>query len=1597
MATKLAQMVDGWKRRLLDLTRRNKALNFKPTRVSTVAVLDELPAEIFQQLVIKEGSMKFRPKEEESIADPEAPKPAPSFDDEELDVDEIKGAGVDFVPYESTTAVERHRDEWLQTSSTPLALDKSLRRIDEVARSTIQEQGVNTLYLTLGMLYYKESPDAEEVNKAPLVMVPVALSRKSARSGFVISAGDDEPLANPALIELLRRNYGISLPELPRSDHYPEDYDLQAYLADVAQRIALQKDWSVKNDVFLASFSFQKLVMYKDLETHHDAALGHRLVRQLATRNGSELIGLPETIRSMDLDASFPPENSFQVVDADSSQLRAIAAVAHKHDLVIEGPPGTGKSQTITNLIATSLAAGKSVLFVAEKQAALSVVHRRLVSAGLGEFCLELHSNKASKRAVMDQIGAALDASLQGISYPTSALQRLPQIRTDLTAYAKAVHAAFGALGWSPYRVYGEFARLLTVPRRPYNGAVDAVTPIILDETIRQLDALAGAVKEVGNPKEHPWRDAVKGTYLPTDLEEIGDTVTALERKLGELEKIANEVGTKLGFPRIAKFSEVNYAVETAAVLSRSPGAPTDVLQSSAWNQPPPEALLLVSQGRDLAKLKQHVDELFKSTVLEQEHADDIKFMEEKLGGTFSFLAFFSARYRAIKKRWMDYRQAAYSKTLAEQTTDLKLSDQLRRDRVALDSRAAHARTLFGQLWQGQGSDWAALDSYITWVTEFRQTCLRFHLDTSRIADVAARPTPSTADVTALATLSRESVAQLVDLTALIGWPTGYLADTTFPEILARLNALLAAVGSGPTWAAYEHSRREAAAGLGSDFVAAAQSGELPFGDLARVFQRAFFAKWLAACLRERPILERFRTLSHEERIAEFRNLDETVLRDNRARVVSQLRDTVQHRLKQPDAVAGMPVLRRELARQRGLQPLRLTLREAESAIRAIKPCFMMSPLTVAQFLDGKHPTFDVVIFDEASQLPAEDAMGAIVRGRQLVVVGDPKQLPPTSFFAGTNAPAFAEDGTPLAPDAESILEEFMGAGMPMSRLKWHYRSAHESLINFSNVSFYDGELFTFPSVETTGGANGLKFEYVADGIYEGKGVNPVEAKRVAQAVVEFARLQAERRASGEPTQTLGVGTFSLRQQLTIMDELEVLRRADPSLEPFFDLSGSEPFFVKNLENIQGDERDVIFISVTYAKGADTKLRQNFGPLNGENGWRRLNVLVSRARQCMRVFSSMRGEEINSAATTALGGKLLRDFLIYAERGRLDSSIESLGSRTESPFERDVVTELTLRGLQLVPQVGVAGYRIDLGVTDPAIPGRFICGIECDGAAYHSSETARDRDRLRQQVLEARGWTIHRLWSTSWFLDRAGQIDRLCQLVAVTKERLVGERNADRIARDREAATMVQKLSIASEQARREAEQARRQLLIPYKRMQAEPYVLTPFDPSLDRGDILSVPSSQIMEAIVTVIEVEGPIHTDDLCVRVAQMWRTKAGAKIARRIESMADVAVVSKRVLRNGDFWWRLDSQCRIRSRTETKTPADRIAPQEYEMIIRRVLSDGHGFLREQLVTEIRTVLGYARTGAALEEAIRSAIDGLLQRNVVGEGSTGIKLRIG
>jgi very-short-patch-repair endonuclease len=558
-----------------------------------------------------------------------------------------------------------------------------------------------------------------------------------------------------------------------------------------------------------------------------------------------------------------------------------------------------------------------------------------------------------------------------------------------------------------------------------------------------------------------------------------------------------------------------------------------------------------------------------------------------------------------------------------------------------------------------------------------------------------------------------------------------------------------------------------------------------------------------------------------------------------------------------------------------------------------------------------------------------------------------------------------------------------MGAGVPMSHLRWHYRSAHESLISFSNVAFYDADLFTFPSTETTTSANGLRFELVENGTYEGKGLNSAEAKRVADAVVAFAREQLARRARGQAMESLGVGTFNLRQQLAVQDELELRRRDDPTLEPFFDRSLPEPFFVKNLENIQGDERDAIFLSVTYAKAADGVLRYNFGALNGENGWRRLNVLTTRARRHMRVFSSIRASDINPSAAVSAGPRLLRDFLDYAEHGRLAIPAGQSAGAAESPFEHEVMTALIERGLQIVPQVGVAGYRIDLGVVDPEAPGRFVCGIECDGVAYHSSETARDRDRLRHQVLEARGWTLLRVWSTDWFKDRGGQIDRIVKQVEEARQRARNQVTPPR------AATPV------SDDAAAGPEPAAPAATRDYERPTAAPYEVADGDGRYAERDLLGEPPATLATAVATVVEVESPVHIDDVIARVAGMWDTRAGTRIQARIVEACTLAERQRLVERRGDFVWHPGRPAVARSRAGTRMSAERIAPEEYRAAVMMVLESGHGFMRPALVTEVRSVLGFGRTSAALDEAIGAVIDAMLAEGTLGEGSTGVRLR--
>ncbi len=535
-------------------------------------------------------------------------------------------------------------------------------------------------------------------------------------------------------------------------------------------------------------------------------------------------------------------------------------------------------------------------------------------------------------------------------------------------------------------------------------------------------------------------------------------------------------------------------------------------------------------------------------------------------------------------------------------------------------------------------------------------------------------------------------------------------------------------------------------------------SGELEAGAIVNSFERTFHEKLTQELVSRHAPLRNFSRQQLETARSELQRLDRELLSLNRQSVAA-----IAANRRVPNGVAAgkiadyteLGLIEVEVKKQRRHCKIRELIRRAGRALQALKPCFMMSPLSVAQFLPPGELTFDIVIMDEASQIRPEDALGTIARARQVVVVGDPKQLPPTNFFDHIADDEIPEEEKTIVDDTESILEVSMKALGNARRLKWHYRSDHESLIAFSNDRFYDNDLIVFPSPTRRAGQLGVRFHFIEGGQFVGR-CNPVEAEQVAQAIVAHAKQC--------PGESLGVGTFNLLQRDAIQDRLDYICSRDEQGRMAVErlVKAQDPFFIKNLENVQGDERDVIFISYTYGPDPATgKVMNRFGPISLETGWRRLNVLVTRARRRIDVFSSMRPEQILAGPDRSRGVTSMRDYLTFAQKGLLTDAGRPSGRGPDSPFEIAVGRAVRRLGLDFVPQVGVAGYFIDIGVLRPGSKDEFLLGIECDGATYHSAKSARDRDRLREEVLKKRGWQLHRIWSTDWFMNQQAEEQRL--------------------------------------------------------------------------------------------------------------------------------------------------------------------------------------------------------------------------------------------
>jgi very-short-patch-repair endonuclease len=894
-------------------------------------------------------------------------------------------------------------------------------------------------------------------------------------------------------------------------------------------------------------------------------------------------------------------------------------------------------------------------------------------------------------------------------------------------------------------------------------------------------------------------------------------------------------------------------------------------------------------------------------------------------------------------------------------------------------------KSLFGQIWAGEDSNSINLSAFAEWVVLFRQEILRGALTEDACSVVSQGPTKVDIEsARSLALQERDDlITELTKLAKEVGWDLDKAFASRISPPLAEIECQLRAWREGlhtlQYWSRYVAVRHGCQNAVTSPVVNAVEAGTLTEpADVISCFEGNFADALLRITFNNNPILAQFAGEIHEKTISDFAYVDKELIRLNHLRLQRILIERKPRVYTQASRESEVGILIGQFNRKRNIMPIRKLMTQAGRFVQKIKPCFMMSPLSIAQFLDPTSVSFDVIIFDEASQVKPEDALGALMRGMQLVVMGDTRQLPPTSFFDRVAEDDIDDDekaeGTSVA-DVESILHQCKRR-FPYKMLNRHYRSRHESLITVSNVNFYNNKLQVFPASIDRGPSLGLQFMYLKDTVYDrGKtgAKNGLEAKAVAKAALEHFQKH--------PDKSLGIGTFSLKQMQAIQDQIELLRK-DPIADEYFSANKIEPYFVKNLETIQGDERDVILISVGYGRASDGRLSQNFGPLNSDGGERRLNVLITRARESCVVFANFRASDLKTSGDSPVGIKAFKCFLEYAETGNLPVEHESLRD-SDSPFEDSVYAYLCENGYEVRKQVGCSGFWIDLAVVDPQSQGRYLIGIECDGAMYHSSRVARDRDRLRQQILEGLHWKLHRVWSTDWYRNRNHTQRRLVEAIELAK--INSTTNRAKITKSVKESELKPKYVKSQQYDGRNTHINITEIVKPVLQQASEieiPVYQQCKKINIAEGTPLhEMISRDLARAVEQVVSIESPVHVEDVINRIRTLTGFgRAGNRIRDAILSAISAAISQKIIKRQKNFLWTIpDRPLQLRRRVELPK-INMICDEEILEAIKQVLNLQHATMKQDLILQSARILGIHRTtndiGAHIEKIITRSI---------------------
>jgi len=1600
--------IEQARKNLLDLTMFNRLLNHKPTKRRTLKIVDEIPREIYEILVIKEKAMEFSPKITNNSVNIQQEKPSFEAQKEIQIYSEKDDESILWeLPPPDSELANKYSDRFLQTNLEAESLQKHLFYVFQESNSVLEEQGYTILFLALGILEWTESPNSSESRRAPLILIPTELERLNVRSRFKLKWTGEDIITNISLKEKLKQQF-ISLPDFEMPD---TKEGIVSYFDSVKKSISSMSSWKIYSDIYLDFFSFTKFVMWKDLDLKNwpdDMSLeSFPLIRSIFDPS-YEYESCYNGFSEREIDEKLSSRDVYHIMDADPSQIAVIENIKAGQNLVVEGPPGTGKSQTITNLIAELLIKQKSVLFISQKMAALEVVKSRLDSLGLGDFCLELHSRKTKKKDMLKELERTINITPPNAHVPENDFEHLENLKSELNNYAKALREGVGDSGINVYELYQIKERVY----RHYKN-VNREMPTVLFQSpekvnqnqlslakskIKELEEILPLVRLISS---NAWRGCEPENVLQSDEIIIKGLIDECLESLKILNDSNKSLSEACAINTSLCLNDITKSLEAAMVMADSEPIDRNVLLNSEWNEPSEKASNIIEMIESFHNELENILKKFKTESLDQDISKVLDQFNTESGKFLRFLPF--TKYRSLKREINSfYKEKSTPKNNREIISDLQSLVDLLNQREQIREFNNPGKSLFGSLWKSENSHSNALRNFSKWITTYRKQILSKVLS-ERSADLINSGI-SRQEIEKQINEVEENAKRFHDkinvLKMKINSEYEFIFGTdinnvSFSHITAQLQLWRAELGKLHLWSQYVTRKNNLKQTIAEPILQFVENDSVVPEDLECCFQGNFTNYLLNFAFKERPALLTFIGELHEKKIRSFRDLDLEIIRRNRVRLKNEL-----YRMRPPisggsskGSEAG--ILMGEMNRKRGHMPIRKLLISCGNLIQKIKQCFMMSPLSIAQFLDPTTIRFDVIIYDEASQVKPEDAIGSLLRGNQLVVMGDTKQLPPTTFF-DVMIERDEEDHeiSVQVTDMESILH-LCKTSFPTNILKWHYRSKHESLIAVSNQVFYDNKLLIYPSPVNDPDQLGLKLEYLPHSIYDPgrSSVNRIEAKEVAKACIEHYKRY--------PKKSLGVGTFNIKQQEAILEEIELQLRQNPEMEEFFRSDREEHFFVKNLETIQGDERDVIFLSIGFGKDVDGKLSHNFGPLNKDGGYRRLNVLITRARERCVVFSNFKSADLSVDENSVFGLRALKTFLEFAEHRKL-TNIGTFEEDTESPFEESVYTFLKDHGYTANKQIGCAGFRVDIGIIDSDQPGKYLMGIECDGAKYHSSPVARDRDRLRQQILEDKGWYVHRIWSTDWYRNRKESEKKLLEAVTKAREKqsldnsshqaqnsIILKHNND--VKDPDGPEWL-KLYFSDqtpsiyEKYVSQNNQSLKDEILDYN-------VCTYLGISTD-GELHEQPIESLSQAVAQVVKIEGPVRLDEVVRRIRTLWGLgRAGDRIYESIEKAARQAERDGKLNIHGNFLWPADlKEPKVRKRIADPPPKiDLICEEEIAEALKLVLKHQHGTLQDDLAIQASRLLGFQATRSDTNSKIDNVIeklktDGILELKVNG-----------